>query len=71
MPPVCTGEHRLKGTTVSVIVIEFITMDGIVTAPADSFRRGDMHRLHVRQYRIMYAVEGILITIDRIDRVIS
>src|SRR5215831_16356530 len=33
MPPVCTGEHRPKGTTMSVIVIEFITLDGIVTDP--------------------------------------
>jgi dihydrofolate reductase len=36
MPPVCTGEHRLKGTIVSVIVIEFITLDGIVTDPDGS-----------------------------------
>ena len=36
MPPVCTGEHRSKGTIVSVIVIEFITMDGIVTDPDGS-----------------------------------
>jgi dihydrofolate reductase len=36
MPPVCTGEHRRKGTIVSVIVIEFITMDGIVTDPDGS-----------------------------------
>jgi dihydrofolate reductase len=33
MPPVCTGEHRPKGSHVSVIVIEFITLDGIVTDP--------------------------------------
>jgi dihydrofolate reductase len=36
MPPVCTGEHRLKGIIVSVIVIEFITLDGIVTDPDGS-----------------------------------
>ena len=36
MPPVCTGEHRPKGTIVSVIVIEFITMDGIITDPDGS-----------------------------------
>jgi hypothetical protein len=33
MPPVCTGEHPPKGTIVSIIVIEFITLDGIVTDP--------------------------------------
>ena len=36
MPPVCTGEHRPKGTIVSVVVIEFITLDGIVTDPDGS-----------------------------------
>src|SRR5215469_14102343 len=36
MPPVCTGEHRPKGSIVSVIVIEFITLDGIVTDPDGS-----------------------------------
>jgi dihydrofolate reductase len=36
MPPVCTGEHRPKGIIVSVIVIEFITLDGIVTDPDGS-----------------------------------
>ena len=36
MPPVCTGEHQLEGIIVSVIVIEFITMDGIVTDPDGS-----------------------------------
>ena len=36
MPPVCTGEHRPKGTIVSVVVIEFITVDGIVTDPDGS-----------------------------------
>lgn len=37
MPPVRTGEHRTKGTPiVSVIVIEFITLDGIVSDPDGS-----------------------------------
>src|SRR5215813_5459245 len=36
MPPVSTGEHRPKGTIVSVVVIEFITLDGIVTDPDGS-----------------------------------
>jgi mRNA-degrading endonuclease RelE of RelBE toxin-antitoxin system len=37
--------------------------------PANSFRWGDMLRLRVGTYRIMYVVEGDLITIDRVDRV--
>lgn len=36
--------------------------------PAESFRWGDMLRLRVGRYRIMYVVEGDLITIDRVDR---
>jgi dihydrofolate reductase len=36
VPPVRTGEHRPKGTIVSVIVIEFITLDGIVSDPDGS-----------------------------------
>lgn len=37
--------------------------------PAESFRWGDMLRLRVGRYRIMYVVEGDLITIERVDRV--
>jgi mRNA-degrading endonuclease RelE of RelBE toxin-antitoxin system len=37
--------------------------------PAESFRWGDTRRLRVGRYRVMYAVEGELITIDRVDRV--
>lgn len=37
MPPVCTAEHPPKGPLiVSVIVIEFITLDGIVSDPDGS-----------------------------------
>jgi mRNA-degrading endonuclease RelE of RelBE toxin-antitoxin system len=37
--------------------------------PETSFRWGDMLRLRVGKYRIMYVVEGDLITIQRVDRV--
>jgi hypothetical protein len=37
--------------------------------PAESFRWGDVLRLRVGRYRIMYIVEGELITIQRVDRV--
>jgi mRNA-degrading endonuclease RelE of RelBE toxin-antitoxin system len=37
--------------------------------PAQSFRWGQMRRLRVGRYRIMYVVEGDLITIERVDRV--
>ena len=37
--------------------------------PDESFRWGDMLRLRVGKYRIMYVVEGDLVTIQRVDRV--
>jgi mRNA-degrading endonuclease RelE of RelBE toxin-antitoxin system len=37
--------------------------------PPQSFRWGDMFRLRAGAYRIMYVVEGDLITIERVDRV--
>jgi hypothetical protein len=37
--------------------------------PAEGFHRGDWHRLPVGAYRVLYAVEGDLITVVRVDRV--
>lgn len=37
--------------------------------PADGFHAGEYHRLRVGSYRIVYIVEGDLITISRVDRV--
>ncbi len=37
--------------------------------PAECFRWGEMLRLRIGKYRIMYVVEGDLITVDRVDRV--
>lgn len=37
--------------------------------PAGSFRWGDMVRIRLGRYRIMYVVEGDVITIERVDRV--
>ncbi len=46
-------------------------LDALATDPypVQSFRWGEMLRLRVGRYRIMYVVEGDLITIDRVDRV--
>ena len=38
-------------------------------APPGAFVRGAYRRLHVGPYRVLYEVEGNLITIVRIDRV--
>jgi mRNA-degrading endonuclease RelE of RelBE toxin-antitoxin system len=37
--------------------------------PADGFHRGRYHRLRVGAYRVLYVVEGDLITIERVDQV--
>ncbi|MGH3194765.1 MAG: type II toxin-antitoxin system RelE family toxin [Streptosporangiaceae bacterium] len=37
--------------------------------PAGAFHRGGYHRLRVGPYRVVYLVEGDLITVDRVDRV--
>jgi mRNA-degrading endonuclease RelE of RelBE toxin-antitoxin system len=37
--------------------------------PPDGFHRGRYHRLRVGQYRIMYAIDGDVITVERVDRV--
>jgi len=37
--------------------------------PAEGFHRGGYHRLRADRYRVVYAVDGDVITIERIDRV--
>jgi mRNA interferase RelE/StbE len=37
--------------------------------PASAFHRGDYHRLRVGQFRVVYAVDGGLITVVRVDQV--
>ena len=36
--------------------------------PPEGFHRGRYHRLRTGAYRIMYVVDGELITIERVDR---
>jgi mRNA-degrading endonuclease RelE of RelBE toxin-antitoxin system len=57
-----------SGMTAVVAAVDALAGDPY---PADSFRWGDTFRLRVGRYRIMYVVEGDLITIDRVDRVTS
>jgi mRNA-degrading endonuclease RelE of RelBE toxin-antitoxin system len=69
--PWSTGPHEvihLGGEAAVAVVAAVDALEGD-PYPADSFRWGDMHRLRVGPYRIMYVVEGELITIDRVDRV--
>jgi mRNA-degrading endonuclease RelE of RelBE toxin-antitoxin system len=35
----------------------------------EAFHRGDYHRLRVGRFRVVYVVEGDLITVERVDRI--
>jgi mRNA-degrading endonuclease RelE of RelBE toxin-antitoxin system len=37
--------------------------------PAEAFHRGEYHRMRVDQYRVVYVVDGDLITVEHVDRV--
>jgi mRNA-degrading endonuclease RelE of RelBE toxin-antitoxin system len=37
--------------------------------PANAFHRGEYHRLHLGRYRVTYAIDDQLITVERVDRV--
>ena len=36
---------------------------------AEGFHRGRYHRLRVGPYRVLYVVDGDMITVERVDRV--
>jgi hypothetical protein len=38
--------------------------------PSEAFHSGEYHRLRVGRYRIIYMVEGDLITVERVDRLL-
>jgi mRNA-degrading endonuclease RelE of RelBE toxin-antitoxin system len=37
--------------------------------PAAGFHRGRYHRLRVDSYRILYVIDGDVITVERVDRI--
>jgi mRNA-degrading endonuclease RelE of RelBE toxin-antitoxin system len=39
--------------------------------PPEGFHRGRYHRLRVGPYRVMYVIDGEVITVERVDRVVS
>ena len=36
--------------------------------PPEAFHRGDYYRLRVGAYRVVYVIDGDLITVERVDR---
>lgn len=39
--------------------------------PPEAFHAGDYHRLRAGEYRILYKVDGDVITIERVDKVLG
>jgi mRNA-degrading endonuclease RelE of RelBE toxin-antitoxin system len=37
--------------------------------PLEAFHRGDYHRLRVNRFRVVYVIDGDLITVERVDRI--
>ena len=37
--------------------------------PPEAFHRGDYHRLRVGRFRVVYVIDGGVITVERIDRI--
>lgn len=70
-PPrgVTTASRFLEDSTGMTAVLAALDTLAQDPYPAESFRWGDMLRLRVGKYRIMYVVDGELITIQRVDRV--
>jgi hypothetical protein len=60
--------HDQDGMRAIVAAVDALADD---PAPAHGFHRGRYHRLRVSDYRILYVIDGDLITIERVDRVIS
>jgi mRNA-degrading endonuclease RelE of RelBE toxin-antitoxin system len=66
---VTTASRFLEDTSGMRVVMTALDALAADPYPAESFRWGEMFRLRAGRYRIMYVVEGDLITIERVDRV--
>ena len=63
-----TAARFLDDTNGMMAVVAALDALAVDPYPAESFRWGDILRLRVGRYRIMYVVEGDLITVDRVNR---
>jgi hypothetical protein len=58
-----TDQHGMRAMGAAVAALAHDPL------PADGFHVAQYHRLRVGDYRIVYVIEGNLITVSRIDRV--
>ena len=56
--------HDTAGMAAVVAAVDALADD---PCPAEAFHRGGYHRLRVGAYRVQYAVDGDLITVERVD----
>lgn len=58
--------HDQAGMRAVVAAVDALAEDPY---PVGGFHRGRYHRLRVGAYRVLYVLDGDLITIERVDRV--
>ena len=66
---ITTASRFLPDRTGMAAVLEAIDVLADNPYPPQSFAWGEMRRLRAGPYRVMYVVEGDLVTVDRVDRV--
>lgn len=67
-PAACVGARRYMADQDGMREIaRAVTALADDPSPAEAFIRGDYRRLKVGAYRVMYILEGDLITIERVD----
>ena len=60
-------QHGLRAVGAAIAALA----DNPYPAPPAGFHRGRYHRLRAGDYRIMYVVDEAVITIDRVDRLMT
>ena len=58
--------HDQDGMRAIGAAVAGLTEDSLL---AGGFHRGRYHRLRVDRYRILYVIDGDVITVERVDRV--
>jgi mRNA interferase RelE/StbE len=66
---IATASRFLPDRAGIIAVVDAIDLLEQDPYPPHAFSWGEMRRLRVGPYRVLYVVEGDLITIDRLDRV--
>ena len=67
-PVACVSARRFMGDQAGMrAVVAAVSALVDDPSPPEAFVRGDYRRLRVGPYRVMYVLEGDLITVERID----